>query len=403
MTELYGIDYLQSQLALKSGINYRRYMYYDMKNITKDFDISTPPNLRWFDSKLGWCGTAVDALADRLQFKEFKNDTFNLNEIIMMNNPDVLFDDAIRSALIIGCSFIYISNDENGFPRLQVINGQDATGILDPITNMLTEGYAVLERDQNGNVIMDAYFTKGRTEIRYITGESDVFEYNCNYCMLVPIIYRKSSKAPFGRSRISKSCMSLQDSACRTLKRSEIAAEYYSYPQKYALGISDDLEMDKWKASMSSMLTISKDEDGDKPTVGQFQQQSMTPHTEQLKMFAALFAGETGLTLDDLGFPSANPSSSDAIKAAHESLRLIAKKAQRNFASGFLNVGIVAASIRDDFAYERKAFYETVASWYPVFEPDGSSLSGTGDAFLKLQHAFPDYIDEEKFADITGV
>ena len=35
----------------------------------------------------------------------------------------------------------------------------------------------------------------------------------------------------------------------------------------------------------------------------------MTPHTEQLRMFAALFAGETGLTLDDLGFVTDNPSS----------------------------------------------------------------------------------------------
>ena len=60
--------------------------------------------------------------------------------------------------------------------------------------------------------------------------------------------------------------------------------------------------MDKWKASMSSMMTFTKDEDGDSPTLGQFSQQSMTPHTEQLRMFAALFAGETGLTLDDLGF-----------------------------------------------------------------------------------------------------
>lgn len=98
-----------------------------------------------------------------------------------------------------------------------------------------------------------------------------------------------------------------------------------------------------------------------------------------------------------------NPSSSDAIKASHESLRLLAKKAQRNFGSCFLNVGLVAASLRDDFAYERKAIYETKPVWYPVFEPDGASLSGTGDAFLKLQQAFPDYVTEEKFATITGV
>lgn len=52
-------------------------------------------------------------------------------------------------------------------------------------------------------------------------------------------------------------------------------------------------------------------------------------------MFAGLFAGETGLTLDDLGFVTDNPSSAEAIKASHENLRLIARKAQRTFGTGF--------------------------------------------------------------------
>ena len=69
------------------------------------------------------------------------------------------------------------------------------------------------------------------------------------------------------------------------------------------VGLSPDAEqMDKWKATVSSLLQFDKDGDGDSPKLGQFQQQSMAPHLDQLKMFAALFAGETGLTLDDLGF-----------------------------------------------------------------------------------------------------
>ena len=62
---------------------------------------------------------------------------------------------------------------------------------------------------------------------------------------------------------------------------------------------------------------------------GQFTAASMTPFVEQLKMAAAGFAGETGLTLDDLGFVSDNPSSVEAIKASHENLRLAGKAAQR--------------------------------------------------------------------------
>ncbi len=79
----------------------------------------------------------------------------------------------------------------------------------------------------------------------------------------------------------------------------------------------------------------------------------MQPHNDQLKMFASLFAGETGLTLDDLGFATDNPSSAEAIAAAHENLRLTAKKAQRTFGSGFLNVDYLAVCLRDDYSYKR--------------------------------------------------
>ena len=198
--------------------------------------------------------------------------------------------------------------------------------------------------------------------------------------------------------------MSIVDSAMRTVKRSEISAEFYSVPQKYALGTDPDAEpMDKWSAAMSMMLEITKDQDGDVPTVGQFQQQAMTPHLDQLKLFASLFAGETGLTLEDLGFSSGNPASSDAIKAAHESLRLKARAAQRTFGSGFLNAGYLSACVRDNQAYKRDQFYMTTPKWEPIFEPDAAALSGIGDAAIKLQQSFPDYFDSDKLKDLTGI
>jgi hypothetical protein len=198
--------------------------------------------------------------------------------------------------------------------------------------------------------------------------------------------------------------MDIMQSALRTIKRSEISAEYYAFPQKYALGVSEDImEMDKWKASISSMLMFSKDEDGDKPVLGQFQQQSMTPYIEQLRSFACLFAGETGLTADDLGFVSDNPSSSEAIKASHENLRLYARKAQRSFGSGFLNAGYLAACLRDEFPYQRKQLYLTTPMWEPIFEPDSSTLSLIGDGAIKINQAVPGYFNSDNLRDLTGI
>lgn len=223
------------------------------------------------------------------------------------------------------------------------------------------------------------------------------------YALLVPIINRPDAKRPFGHSRISRACMSLTQSALRTLKRSEVSAEFYSIPQKYIIGLSEDSEFNGRYATMASFLDIGKDENGDKPSVGQFQQQSMTPYTEQLKTIASIFAGETGLTLDDLGFSLSNPSSSESIKASHENLRLTARKAQRTFGTGFLNAGYLSACVRDNFTYDRRAFTKTSPLWLPIFEPDVSSLGGIGDAILKINQAVPDYLGKRNIKRLTGM
>lgn len=160
--------------------------------------------------------------------------------------------------------------------------------------------------------------------------------------------------------------------------------------------------MDNLKVTIASILEITKDDEGGIPKLGQFQQQSMSPFTEQLRTLASGFAGETGLTLDDLGFVTDNPSSAEAIKASHETLRITARKAQRCFGTGFLNVGYVARCLEDSFPYRRNQFYKTKLSWYPVFEPDVAALSGIGDASIKINQAIPGFLGKDNLSDLTG-
>lgn len=400
-----GIEYLRNKLNIyRQGALYRQIVY-DMKNIDISPGITIPPQLRQqYQASLGWGAKAVDSLADRLVFREFANDNFNINEIFEMNSADILFDDAKLSALINSCSFIYISEGEEDLPRLQVIQGSEATGILDPVTRLLTEGYAVLSRDEYGNPHEELYFVTGRTD-HFING--DLYrsvDNNAPAPLLVPIIHRPDATKPFGRSRITPSAIYYQKYAKRTLERADITAEFYSWPQKYVLGLSTDAEgLDTWKATISSMLRFDKDSEGDAPKVGQFTTPSMSPFTEQLRTAASGFAGETGLTLDDLGFPSDNPSSAEAIKASHENLRLAAEKAQRDFSSGFLNVGYLAASLRDNFAYKRNQLYQTKAKWEPVFKPDASAISTIGDGIGKINLAVPNYFNKDNLRDLTGI
>lgn len=383
-----------------------RYEQYAMKHTDRAKGITIPVELSaQYRAILGWCAKGVDSLADRLVFREFENDDFEVNDIFAENNPDVFFDSAILSSLIASCSFVYISKGENDDVKLQVIEATNATGIIDPITGLLTEGYAVLERDENKNAVLEAHFLPDRTDYYYKDQRSNFSIPNVTqHPLLVPILHRPDAVRPFGRSRITRSGMYWQSNAKRTLERADVTAEFYSFPQKYVTGLSDDAEpMESWKATVSSMLQFTKDEDGDKPSLGQFTTPSMSPFTEQLRIAAAGFAGETGLTLDDLGFVSDNPSSVEAIKASHENLRLAGRKAQRSLGSGFLNVAYLAACLRDDFAYQRYQFNKTIPKWEPLFEADASMLSMIGDGAIKLNQAIPEFMSKETIRDLTGI
>lgn len=400
----YGLEYLRGKLSAKRERADMRYKYYEMKNKMTKIQALIPPEFLPLTYTLGWCAKAVDSLADRIVFDGFAEDDFLLGEIYRMNNADVLFDSAALSALISSCCFLHISYGDGDYPVIECIDGTNATGIIDPATNLLTEGYAILEYDvSTGLPLREAYFLPDRTEF-YQSGDlKDTVTHPAGAPLLVPVIYRPDARRPFGHSRISRACMSITQTAMRTLLRSEVGAEFYSVPQKYLVGVSQKTNFDNQKASLSSFLKVTNDGGAEKPTLGQFEQQSMGPHLDHMKMLASMFAGETGLTLDDLGFTTDNPASYDAIRASHESLRLNARKAQRSFGVGFLNAGYLAACLRDDQTYKRSAFRDVKPMWMPIFEPDGSALGAIGDAILKINQASEGFLGARNIKQLTGL
>lgn len=93
----------------------------------------------------------------------------------------------------------------------------------------------------------------------------------------------------------------------------------------------------------------------------------------------------------------------EAIKAAHENLRAAGRKAQRSFASGFLNTAYVAVCLRDKFPFSRSQFMETNVKWEPLFEADANMLTMIGDGAIKLNQAVPGYLDAKTIRDLTGI
>ena len=403
--ELRGIEYLRKKLNLYQSRVNLRYKYYAMQHYRAPIGITIPAHVRAkYRATLGWTAKGVDCLADRLVFREFTNDDFNVTEIFDRNNPDILFDSAILAALIGSCCFIYISKGEDDEVRLQVIEASNATGVIDPITGLLVEGYAVLARDDYNQPTLEAYFEPNATHFIPKNGRPYSVANEAGIPLLIPVIHRPDAVRPFGRSRITRAGMYYQKEAEQTFERANITAEFYSWPQKYIIGLDPDAEqLETYKATVSSLLTISASDSGEKPSIGQFTTASMSPFTEQLRTAAAGFAGEMGLTLDDMGFVSDNPSSVEAIKASHENLRLAGRKAQRSLGAGLLNVAYVATCLRDEFHYARSQFVRTTVKWEPLFEADANTMTMIGDGVVKLNQALPGYINAESIRDLTGI
>ena len=400
-----GIEKMRARLAAKRPRCALRYRFYEQKAAGRSFDLLIPEDMKWVKPILGWSTKAVDSVIKRLAFDRFKDDVLAMNEIFSMNSRDIFLYNAMLSALITACSFVYISPGKDGYPRLQVIDGANATGEIDPIENRLTEGYAILARDEYGQVRTEAYFTAEETVIIEggLTGTVTHVPNPTGYPLLVPIINKPDAHRPFGHSRISRACMEYQAAAFRTLKLSEVSAAFYSHPQKWASGLEPDAEFNGKYATVASFVRFDRDENGEKPTTGQYTAQTMSPYNDRLRTLASMFAGETDLTLNDLGFYEANPATAESIDAAHDELYGTIEQIQRLFGTCLLNVGMIAACLRDKQPYERYILRYTEPTWFPVARTRPSTLGAVGDAVYKLNEAAPGFIGGDNMKKLTGL
>src|SRR5690625_7699817 len=69
---------LKREFSRYMGANAEKAKYYDGKQRLKDLGISLPPQMRFIDTVLGWPGTVVDALEERLDFEGWDSKELDL-------------------------------------------------------------------------------------------------------------------------------------------------------------------------------------------------------------------------------------------------------------------------------------------------------------------------------------
>lgn len=387
--------------------NMLRAQYYDQHNVLKDLQIAIPPHLTDLELVLGWPAKAVDVLARRCKLDGFvvpgvDDDPFGVGQLWRENDMHIELPQTLTSTLTHSCSFLSITKGDTtaGEPEVLISSHSAlyASGLWDSRRRRLRAALTITDMDDIGRVTGWALFMAGKTITARFSGNSWVLdrqEHTLDRLPVEVIPYKPRLDRPFGCSRISRAVMGLADSALRTLFRMEVHAEFFSSPQRYAMGADESMFVDadgeplnQWEAILGRVWAAGRDPDtGDVPQLGQFAQSSPQPHTDQLRTLSAAFCAESSIPLSELGVVhDANPTSAEAIEAAERPLVQIARDTQENFGPRIARAMVTAVQIRDNLDTPPKELLNLDTRWR---DPEELPQSSAGDFLLKVIQAMP--------------
>lgn len=392
-------------LALYEPQVANKYAYYEADHDTRDFGISTPRKMLHHRPGIGWASRAVNTLSDRVVFDGFAKDTFGVNNYFTQINANSVISQGKHDTGIAGCAFIAVADnpeDDPDHPKILIpFTAEEATGVIDQTSGLLKQGLAVTRwgEPQKGLTIKRGprfapadfvVFTPNYTAIFENRTLVELITNPTRRTLLLPMTHRASAKQPMGKSRLTKTARRIIQEVGRQKRREEIAEEFYSYPQRYMLGIAEGAKKDSsLDSSIGKVWVVNKDEDGDSPTVGQLSQMSIDGFETAKKDKARDFCAETALTLRNLGYETGNPTSAESLSAMSDDLLLEAANWQDELGNQIKNIAITLRMAIDEIDNVPDAMNELVPAWKPIFQLD---VGAAGDAIGKISTAMPELI-----------
>ena len=356
--------------------NAKRSLYYDTEQAFKDLGIALPPQLRNSKTVLGWASQAVRKPAMRTQFEGLRmpgsENPFELDEVLTRNAFALEFGQAVVSAYTHGVSFVTVGKGGPGEVPVQI-----AVTVSETANDRPTEFVAYLP-----DVVLWCTFTPGSGWF------AERIPNPAGRALVVPVLNDPQLRRPFGRSRLTNAVMELNDMAVRAYVRMEGNAEFYSSPQIALLGVDEAAfgggipESQKFKLAMERLLALTKDADGDSPSLHQLSQASMQPHSDMLRTIAAAFSAETAIPVSSLGIIHDQPASAEAIRADEHDLLIDASYHNKHIHSASVrDIATLAVMVRDDLSEPPAEAWKVSARFA---DPEFRSMSAQSDAVQKL-------------------
>ena len=404
------------------GQNYKKQKYYEGAVTINDVNlgIALPKGIGNLTVGCEWGAKAVDVLASRSMFDGFVsengNDVEDINSIIEKNNFISQYMKACKDELKFGCTFATLSADPKIKCKIRFHSPQTASASWNGEKGRIDCGMAIIDtvKDEKDE------WNWNPSHINLYT-DTDIWElfraenewtakrhpHKMGMPLMVPMIWNGTSAKPFGRSRIKYPVRALIDGYIRTIANATIGLEFSTTPQKYMLGLTDEqfdaVVSDKFKQYVGSILAAtSNPENGEKPSVGQFAQGSLSPHVEMIRILATQFSAATGLTVTDTGVVNdANPTSSEAILAQSQTLVLLAEQLNKGNADALKTIAIMALAIANNVKPE-SLDAEELSIIAHFKNPAMPSVSVTADAAIKIASSRPEFASTDTFLEMIG-
>lgn len=381
--------------------------------------IALPQGMRGLEIGCAWGAKTVDVLASRSMFDgyvgENGEEVDELTAIVRDNNLIAEYPKTTRDELKIGCSFATLSADDKIRCRIRFHSAKSAAAVWDGEKGRIAYGFAITDTAPSNDLnvwtpsAMNLY-TDDAIWVLYRDGQiwyADRHPHRMGRPLMVPFIWNPTSSKPFGQSRIKEPIRRLIQGYVRTIANATIGLEFSTAPQKYLLGVTDDqydaVVNQKFKQYVGNILASTVNpETGEKPTFGQLQQGSISPHVEMLRILATQFSAASGLTVTDTGVVNnANPTSSDAILAQSQTLVSMAEQLNEGNGDSLRLIGMMALAIANNTTLD--GLTDTQKSIVAHFKnPAMPSVAVTADAAIKIASARPEFAGTDTFLEMIG-
>lgn len=380
---------------LKQGTNADRDRYYRAKNVLKSLGIAIPVELEGINVVLGWPYKAVTALAKRCVLTGFATPSgsdLGLERIMYDSDLEVGAAIAHNGSARYGChlAFVTLGEERGGGVRVWLRPATHATARWDYRRHAPRSAMSIQDNDPITGLPRELNLYLPGKIVRLTQSSTgwvpERFPQRYPGVPVVPLRHEPDDEHPFGTSRITKPVMALTDSAMRTWARSEIAAEFFSAPQRYLINASRDVFTDdntgelrsQWESIIGRIWAIPPSDNPDDPDiqVGQFAAASQQPHMDQLRQIASLLAAEISIPAEMLGVKQdANPSSEGALEVLERPLVTAARDAIRTFGVDWRRVAMLAIQIRDDLDTPGEELLSIRPTWMDPAMPSATQAA----------------------------